>query len=1052
MVRGPIVILLSALTACGSVPTRFDAEDDRVAEGVACRSLPADARCLLARRFGAAGLEVLEIVEAAPERAAEVRVIARAQGLSPDEAARLALYLDAEELVTQTWVEVSLDDAAQAALARARADNDAARHLFDQGEVEGAMALIEAALEGRRAVLGEDHPLTAQALNNKAHLLAVAGDLEGALDLHARALRVRRATLPPEHPEIANSLNNIATAHRLAARYEDAIAGFEEALARYRRVLGPRHPMTAQCENNLGTALVERGLGDAAARAFARALLIFEEALGREHPKTAVLLSNLGVLRHNLGELAEAERLYLEALRIARAALPPGHPHVAVVTNNLAGVRVSRGELGLAYAGYGEAADAWEAVHGRGHPTTVMARLNQARAQQLHGDLQGAQVALEALAGVATRALGASHPITATALNNLGSLEAELGDLARAIPRLEQAIAARHASLGPRHPDTAHAIGNLAVAVWLGGDRDRARRLQDDVISALEAHFRANADAASSDLAILDFLASVRSPFDVTLSLYDGEDDAEHAFAAALVWQGVATRAEMLWRDLRRLRWDAPPGLRDLLDSHAAERAEQLVSRESGAAAVARVADLEAEIARRLPAFAARREEASPEPGALCERLRAGSATLVSYLRYERFSPIPMAGAERADGRDLRFLPHYDAFVVTPAAQGCRVRRVALGPEAEVRRRVDRYREAIAEATGCLARRRAAFCQPPFAAVDSAGAAVREALWDPAGVATERVWVVTDGAVAGVPFAALPADGGGYLVEVHTVGYLPYPAALLRRPRAGGGGAVIGQGALVIGDVNYELALETPPEPGRVRAAGAGVCGYDATWSSLTPTEAAPIAERLARSLPGEEVALVTGPRATEAWVRAQLPGRRIAHLATHGFFSPAAGCSQANLPPDRAVDPLRLSALTLAGANRADAAESLELDGILSAREVVDLDLRGMALVVLSACETGLGTEIAGEGVQGLGRAFLVAGAEAVVASLWKVPTDETAELFERFYERLDHPSGAPVDPTEALRDAQRALATEMRADGLSHHAVMWGAFIPLVGAPRRP
>ena len=120
--------------------------------------------------------------------------------------------------------------------------------------------------------------------------------------------------------------------------------------------------------------------------------------------------------------------------------------------------------------------------------------------------------------------------------------------------------------------------------------------------------------------------------------------------------------------------------------------------------------------------------------------------------------------------------------------------------------------------------------------------------------------------------------------------------------------------------------------------------------------------------------------------------------------------------------NPLVLSGLVLAGANRPGSADPLAHDdrGILTAEAIAGLDLAGLELVVLSACETGLGMVGGGEGVFGLQRAFHLAGAQNVVASLWKVDDQATSALMTLFYDRLWR-QGKP--PIEALREAQLAL-----------------------------
>jgi CHAT domain-containing protein len=158
----------------------------------------------------------------------------------------------------------------------------------------------------------------------------------------------------------------------------------------------------------------------------------------------------------------------------------------------------------------------------------------------------------------------------------------------------------------------------------------------------------------------------------------------------------------------------------------------------------------------------------------------------------------------------------------------------------------------------------------------------------------------------------------------------------------------------------------------------------------------------------------------------ADLPRAGYAHLATHGFFADPSVRSAVRADAEAfrrfgsarasagARSPLVLSGLVLAGANRRDAGPDR---GILTAEGIVGLNLQGMDLAVLSACETGLGEVAGGEGVLGLVRAFHVAGARDVVASLWRVDDEATAALMGRFYHKL---WADRLPPLEALRQAQ--------------------------------
>jgi CHAT domain-containing protein len=170
-------------------------------------------------------------------------------------------------------------------------------------------------------------------------------------------------------------------------------------------------------------------------------------------------------------------------------------------------------------------------------------------------------------------------------------------------------------------------------------------------------------------------------------------------------------------------------------------------------------------------------------------------------------------------------------------------------------------------------------------------------------------------------------------------------------------------------------------------------------------------------------------------------------HLATHGFFLDGR-CASATTLPAPGVDmarttgenPLLLSGLALAGANRRAQTQSGEEDGILTAEEIASLDLRGVEWAVLSACDTGLGEIAAGEGVLGLRRGFQVAGARTLIMSLWSVDDRTASRWMQALYEER---WGKEQGTAAAVRAANLRLLAARRAEGASTHPYYWSGFI---------
>ena len=200
-----------------------------------------------------------------------------------------------------------------------------------------------------------------------------------------------------------------------------------------------------------------------------------------------------------------------------------------------------------------------------------------------------------------------------------------------------------------------------------------------------------------------------------------------------------------------------------------------------------------------------------------------------------------------------------------------------------------------------------------------------------------------------------------------------------------------------------------------------------------------------------EGAVLLQGAEATEERLEAAVKGRRVVHLATHGFVRDdlllglrrargearwIGGLEEARLAYGH--DPMVLSGLAFAGANTR-ATRLAGGDGILTALDASRLDLDGVDLVLLSACETARGRVEAGEGVVGLVQAFRLAGARQVVGSLWQVDDEATRALMSRFYEIWKPARADGADLVTALERAQ----AHVRAQPRWRHPHYWAAWV---------
>ena len=307
--------------------------------------------------------------------------------------------------------------------------------------------------------------------------------------------------------------------------------------------------------------------------------------------------------------------------------------------------------------------------------------------------------------------------------------------------------------------------------------------------------------------------------------------------------------------------------------------------------------------------------------------------------------------------------------------------------------------------------------------------------------------VSPDGALGLVPLEALPGKAAGsYLIEEYSIALVPVArmfgadeavAAVGPKPALAQAEA---PSLLMVGDVDYGGDPGAGPDHGASRSAAVGTrAGLLPDFPKLPATgdEIEAIGRYFKHRFGGTHLDMLSGDLATEAAVREAAPEHRFLHLATHSYFAPpklrsalgptALGPSDPAARPGTdffgaggvaGFHPGLLSGLALAGANVRPTPFGKD-DGILTALEVAALDLSRC----VSACETGLGVVAGGEGLLGLQRAFQVAGARAVVASLWTVSDEATRALMSRFYENL---WGHGLPAHAALREAQLFMLRE--------------------------
>lgn len=400
------------------------------------------------------------------------------------------------------------------------------------------------------------------------------------------------------------------------------------------------------------------------------------------------------------------------------------------------------------------------------------------------------------------------------------------------------------------------------------------------------------------------------------------------------------------------------------------------------------ISTIEAYLARRSPEFQIATESVRLE--GVQARLPSDSA-LVEFFRYQPPDYVETSAE-----------PRYAAYVLRPQGDP---QVFDLGRAVEIDERVESYRMGLHR-------------NPRAADVARQLYEMLFAPLEPAWGDAQHVLISPDAQLNLIPLGALINSNEEYLLNRHQITYLTSGRDLLRLNNQ----QQAQQPPIIIANPSYADPSQSVYSPdvsnreNNPRASGFNLF----EWTPLPGTRAE--AEAITTYL--EQALTYLGTEATETRVK-QIQSPEILHIATHGFFLP-------DTDTDALENPLLRSGLVFAGVGNRNTQGD---DGILTAFEVSGLDLRGTQLVVLSACETGLGDVANGEGVYGLRRAFTLAGAESQIMSLWKVDDDATKELMVRYYESLR----AGLGRGEALRQAQLSLMQNPRY----REPRYWAAFI---------
>ncbi|WP_204152063.1 tetratricopeptide repeat protein [Leptolyngbya sp. CCY15150] len=908
--------------------------------------------------------------------------------------------------------------------------------LYQQGQYDEAIPLAQQALDIRETALGENHLYVATSLNNLAELYRAQGNYAAAEPLFQQSLAIRETALGENHPDVATSLNNLANLYLDQGNYAAAQPLLEHSLSIYETTFESNHSEVASILNNLATLYHDQGDYISAELLYQRSLFIYETAFQANHPNMARVLNNLGGLYQDQGNYAAAEISYQQSLALLQASVNVNHPDIATLLINLASLYQDQGDYATAEPLLQQSLIILTAVLGVNHPRIAVSLDNLARVYLHQGKYEEAATFYERSLSILETALDENHPDVASSFNNLARLYQEQGNYAAAEPLYQRSLSIYETALGENHPNVALSLNNLASLYQAQENTAAALPLLERAAESREAQLELTL-AVISEARRRAYLSTLSGETNrlISLNFQDAPDVAPLALTTLLRRKGrVLDATAESYATLQQQLTPENQALLDELRQIDTQRANLFFGEpvegqaELVSSLEARAEVLQNQLARASAVF---RTETQPVTLEAVQQQIPADGALVELVRYEPFD----AAASRQDPWGA---PRYAAYVLFPSGD---IRTVDLGDAAAMDAQVFTFLDALRNPRSniqAIARDLDAQLMQPIRALT--------------GDATHLL-LSPDGALNLIPFAALMDESNSYLLERYTFTYLTSGRDLLRMDR----GLEPGQGPVIVANPDYRATELAAASRGATPSQGNTVLTAQRStdFSSLsafgslpgTETEADAILPLLANATRWD------GAEATEAAIK-QVQAPSILHLATHGFFlqdqdclAVPGGTRTASIEvistvqtdcvptPRNMENPLLRSGLVFAGVNqRANFADGND-DGVLTAQEVTRMNLFGTQLVVLSACETGLGNVVNGDGVYGLRRAFVLAGAESQLMSLWKVDDLGTSDLMQGYYERLLAGSGR----SESLRDIQQELLNT----GAYQHPYYWAGFI---------
>ncbi len=835
----------------------------------------------------------------------------------------------------------------------------------DLGAYKEAIGLIEEALSTKRKILGIDHPDYIAVLANLGLLYLEKADYTSAQRILETVLIKYENLYKKQHPRLASSLTNLARLELAVGNYNQAEPLLKQALQMQENLYGTQHPAYAVNAVELGNYYMLLGNYEAAEPLLAQSRHLLQEIYGNKHPAYATATQNLAVLSQAKGNLQQAESYLLETLEIDRFTLGKQNPKYALTLNNLASF------------------------------------------YQNNDSLRKSMPLLEEALAISENILGKRHPLYTSTLLNLALLYQDLQQYQKAAPLISEVVVLREELLGDKHPDYAYALYGKAVNAYRLEKYEEAIQLFESVTNLytwqIKEYFPALSEKEKSAFyQRIEPVLNTYRDFVITMNLQQElEEPLKKRLRGSLYNVQLITKAMLLDASSKIRRnifqsgntemialYEQWQGLKEQLAKYYTLSEQELQEQNIDLTTLETEAnELEKRLADQSQLFAQSLQNRDLNWQDIKQRLKDDEAA-IEVIRVDN------------EASDQVF---YTALILDSYQDAPRMVILPRGRDMDSKN-YNYYKNAIA------------YKIEDELSYDLYWKPIADVL--PASI--NKVFVAPDGVYNKISLSCLyNTENETFLLDEIDLRMLSSTRDLADIDK----NTFLDQAkpyAFLLGYPNYRLTEKNTylAEARQLRVSSTSQI------SLVQQVDSSANQEYSFQPLPGtkKEVDFIASMMKDQNWYVEKLTGKQateenlkqmmmphVLHVATHAYFL-------SDLPADKdqktfgihmqnvEANPLLRSGLLLAGAasNNRSAADALKLtseDGVLTAYEAMNLNLNQTELVVLSACETALGEVKNGEGVYGLQRAFLVAGAQSVLMSLWKVNDESTTELIQQFY-----------------------------------------------------